>query len=299
MDTEECREMNSEEAAAAFLNQFKIGQGMTTKTGMTKPFFSVSYHEYSITEQFKHPLHKYNDDFDTEKEAHDFMMRKIYYNFKFIQGYSRKYRQQLIQKIDYLESINMYSDFCNNFYDLILVFHFDAIMEKLTGMFSGIDETSQVIEQPFNKFRPTIICNDVLKQGSYKVTKTFTKQTEIRDMIKSKLRSKYGCKVLLKDISGLTMLAKIKRIEDNDNVYKHSDIGYINSFIYDKSLYLNEHGNFDNSTFYNKEYCTINLLLQDVQFTHIPEDYDIGSSYYNGLNDTFLCNFHHIRELSI
>ena len=142
----------------------------------------------------------------------------------------------------------MYYDFCNNLYDLILVFHFDAIMEKLTGMFSGIDETSQVIEQPFNKFRPTVICNDILKQGCYKVTKTFTKQTEIRDMIKSKLRSKYGCKVLLKDINGLTTLANIKNIDDNDGVDKHSDVGDIRSF-HNKSSYLNEHGKLYNSPF--------------------------------------------------
>ena len=100
MDTEYCKDKNSEEAIAKFLRHVKIcgGQKMV-KHGTMKPFFSVSYHEYSITEQFKYPIYKNSDDFDIEKEAHDFMMRKIYYNFKIIQGYSRKYRLQLIQKM--------------------------------------------------------------------------------------------------------------------------------------------------------------------------------------------------------
>ena len=66
MDTEECREMNSEEAVAGFLRLFTIGRGQRTKNGMTKPFFSVSYHEYNITEQFKNPIYKNN--FNTQME---------------------------------------------------------------------------------------------------------------------------------------------------------------------------------------------------------------------------------------
>ena len=102
MDTEDYREMNCEEAVVEFLQLFNISQGRTSKTQVNMvmvPYFRVGYHEYSITEQFKYPIYKNSDDFDIEKEAHDFMMRKIYYNFKIIQGYSRKYRQQLIQKM--------------------------------------------------------------------------------------------------------------------------------------------------------------------------------------------------------